>query len=49
MVPLYTKAGFRLVGPSPVVHGQDPWLEFAYAFGGDEDGEAGSGGEEAAA
>jgi hypothetical protein len=46
MVPLYEGAGFTLVGPSPVVHGQDPWLEFACALG---DGDAaGSGGGEAA-
>ncbi|QDZ22504.1 N-acetyltransferase [Chloropicon primus] len=24
---LYLKAGFDLVGPSPVVHGKDPWFE----------------------
>lgn len=27
LVPLYAKAGFREVGPSPVVHGADPWIE----------------------
>jgi len=32
LVPLYAASGFRLVGPSPVVHGQDPWMEMAHAF-----------------
>ena len=27
LIPLYLSAGFTLVGPSPVVHGQDQWLE----------------------
>ena len=24
----YSDCGFKMVGPSPVVHGQDPWFEF---------------------
>lgn len=27
MQPLYLKAGYALVGPSPVVHGKDQWYE----------------------
>ena len=27
LVPLYAKAGFELLGPSAVQHGQRPWLE----------------------
>lgn len=27
LVPLYEKGGFRVVGPSDVVHGADPWIE----------------------
>jgi len=27
LVPLYTRAGFRLLGPSSVVHGKDQWYE----------------------
>jgi len=27
LVQLYGKAGFRVEGPSPVVHGEDPWIE----------------------
>lgn len=27
LVPLYQSCGFELVGPSAVVHGQDPWFE----------------------
>ncbi|XP_060583192.1 uncharacterized protein LOC132739495 [Ruditapes philippinarum] len=27
LIPLYTKAGFELVGKSHVVHGKDPWYE----------------------
>jgi len=29
LTELYVRAGFRLLGPSPVVHGAEPWLEFA--------------------
>ena len=25
LISLYTSAGFTLVGPSPIVHGQDQW------------------------
>ncbi|GBF95544.1 hypothetical protein Rsub_08525 [Raphidocelis subcapitata] len=39
-VPLYRGVGFRLVGPSPVVHGADPWLEFAFEMGGADGGGA---------
>lgn len=31
-VALYTAAGFALVGPSNVVHGQDPWMEMSLEF-----------------
>lgn len=31
-IPLYQGAGFELVGPSDVVHGQDPWQEMALAL-----------------
>ncbi|CAG9462439.1 unnamed protein product [Pedinophyceae sp. YPF-701] len=27
LIGLYEGAGFRVIGPSPVVHGQDPWTE----------------------
>lgn len=41
-VPLYAGVGFRLLGPSPVVHGQEQWLEMAHGLdGGDGDGAAG--------
>lgn len=30
MKGLYAGAGFELVGPSPVVHGADPWFEMRY-------------------
>ncbi|KAG2485669.1 hypothetical protein HYH03_015641 [Edaphochlamys debaryana] len=33
LIPLYEKAGFSLVGPSDVVHGQDPWYELALELG----------------
>ncbi|GLC71902.1 hypothetical protein PLESTF_001179100 [Pleodorina starrii] len=29
LIGLYEKAGFRLLGPSDVVHGRDPWFEMA--------------------
>jgi hypothetical protein len=29
-VPLYAGVGFKLLGPSPVEHGADQWLEMAY-------------------
>jgi GNAT superfamily N-acetyltransferase len=32
LTPLYLRAGFALVGPSPVVHGEDAWLEFCHRF-----------------
>ncbi|BGP57837.1 hypothetical protein JCM8202_002492 [Rhodotorula sphaerocarpa] len=32
VVPLYTKAGFELVGPSPVTHGARPWFELRREF-----------------
>ena len=31
LVPLYDQAGFAVVGPSPVVHGQEPWTEMRWA------------------
>ena len=30
--PLYAQAGFTLIGPSAVVHGQDPWFEMRLEF-----------------
>ena len=27
LVPLYAGVGFQEVGPSPVVHGSEPWIE----------------------
>ena len=30
---LYEQAGFKLVGPSAVVHGHDPWLEMCHRLG----------------
>jgi arylalkylamine N-acetyltransferase len=36
LTPLYTRAGFTLLGPSPVVHGEDAWLEFCHRFEEDE-------------
>ena len=32
LAPLYTRAGFTLLGPSDVVHGAEAWLEFALAL-----------------
>jgi arylalkylamine N-acetyltransferase len=32
LVGLYEKAGFRVVGPSDVVHGKDPWIEMELAW-----------------
>ncbi|KAF8754739.1 Acetyltransferase (GNAT) domain [Rhizoctonia solani] len=34
--PLYTRAGFEEVGPSAVVHGQDPWFEMRKDFNRDQ-------------
>ncbi|GAB1521212.1 hypothetical protein RhiTH_004303 [Rhizoctonia solani] len=34
--PLYTRAGFAEVGPSAVVHGQDPWFEMRKDFNRDQ-------------
>jgi hypothetical protein len=31
-IPLYSKAGFSLLGPSDVVHGQDQWFEMAHVL-----------------
>jgi len=31
LIPLYAGAGFSMVGPSDVVHGQDPWFEMRWA------------------
>jgi hypothetical protein len=27
LIPLYQGAGFKLVGKSAIVHGQDPWFD----------------------
>jgi arylalkylamine N-acetyltransferase len=35
LVQLYEKAGFKLLGPSEVVHGADPWLLMAIGGGPD--------------
>mmetsp|Transcript_28892 Transcript_28892/g.63632 ORF Transcript_28892/g.63632 Transcript_28892/m.63632 type:complete len:174 (+) Transcript_28892:44-565(+) len=32
LVELYTKGGFTMVGPSPVVHGADQWFEMKMDF-----------------
>ena len=32
LIPLYTSAGFSLVGPSPVVHGRDQWYDLHVDF-----------------
>jgi ribosomal protein S18 acetylase RimI-like enzyme len=32
LVPLYAKAGFIEMGPSEVVHGQDPWIEMSMSL-----------------
>lgn len=31
-IQLYSKAGFSLLGPSDVVHGQDQWFEMAHVL-----------------
>lgn len=36
LIPLYEMAGFELVGPSSVMHGQDPWFECAYMIDQDD-------------
>lgn len=33
LIPFYRKAGFDLVGPSPVVHGSQPWYEMGLSLG----------------
>lgn len=37
-VALYEGAGFGLIGPSSVVHGQDVWLEMRLDFSDSADG-----------
>lgn len=52
LIPLYSEAGFTMVGPSTVVHGKDSWFEMRWAPGDEEGGEeeeAGDGGAAAAA
>lgn len=39
LIPLYAGAGFQLLGPSDVVHGQDPWFEMRWAPEEDEEDE----------
>ena len=34
LVPLYTTAGFEMIGPSDVQHGKDPWYEMAFQLPG---------------
>lgn len=36
LIPLYSGAGFQMVGPSDVVHGKDPWYEMRWAPGEEE-------------
>ena len=44
LVPLYAGAGFVMVGPSEVVHGQDTWFEMRWApDGGDSGSDSGGG------
>ncbi|KAH7338303.1 acyl-CoA N-acyltransferase [Rhizoctonia solani] len=38
--PLYARAGFGEVGPSAVVHGQDPWFEMSKDFNRDQPSQA---------
>ncbi|KAL6778770.1 hypothetical protein ACKKBF_B04715 [Auxenochlorella protothecoides x Auxenochlorella symbiontica] len=38
LVALYEGAGFGLIGPSSVVHGQDVWLEMRLDFSDSADG-----------
>lgn len=38
LVGLYEKAGFEVVGPSDVVHGQDAWIEMKIEFLEEEGG-----------
>ncbi|CAE6487995.1 unnamed protein product [Rhizoctonia solani] len=38
--PLYARAGFTEVGPSAVVHGQDPWFEMRKDFNRDQPSQA---------
>ena len=43
LIPLYAGAGFEMVGPSDVVHGQDPWFEMRWAVdSSEEEGEEGA-------
>jgi GNAT superfamily N-acetyltransferase len=44
LVPLYAGAGFVMVGPSEVVHGQDPWFEMRWAPDGVDSGSDSGGG-----
>lgn len=37
LAPLYLRAGFRELGPSPVVHGVDAWHEFGIDYGSGQD------------
>lgn len=41
-VKLYSGAGFKMVGPSSVVHGADQWFEMVYAFGDGDGGGSGA-------
>ena len=34
LIPLYEQCGFKLIGVSPVVHGQSPWYEMRHECGG---------------
>lgn len=39
LIPLYQRAGLALLGPSDVVHGQDPWFEMAWSVPEEEEEE----------
>jgi ribosomal protein S18 acetylase RimI-like enzyme len=39
LIPLYARAGFSLIGPSAVVHGQDQWYEMQTALPREHAGE----------
>ncbi len=41
LIPLYAGAGFKMVGPSDVVHGKDSWFEMRWAPGDEEEEEEG--------
>ena len=48
LIPLYAGAGFEMVGPSDVVHGQDPWFEMRWGPPGGSGGGGGGSGSDSA-